>query len=352
MPKVVAPFEPLDSRLLTWVSNSQLLHENPMLSSTLSQAFPYLLLVDTALEAVTWTHEDLAYSNFLICVGYALVVTNWSWVGHLLLPLMITLAFSAMVFHTSSVVYDSAYNEKPTVDEVLYVLNNITERCIYLFNTLSVTKKRINKARLIAGALIFTPLHYALVKYLLGTQLYILLLGLVALTFNAPFAYATRRLLWRSVYVKLAFGLLIDVELITDERMEQKSVLSTGGSGSSTTFVVVDDKSLPGKKIVRYDILENERRWLVLGWSKNVGDRPPFSYKVNPNTACSPPEEFQLPSDADDIHKYHFEWLDKKWKGSNWVYMDSHWKLPGNTDGFNKNTRERIWSRRAYLITK
>ncbi|KAG7195269.1 uncharacterized protein KQ657_003795 [Scheffersomyces spartinae] len=186
---------------------------------------------------------------------------------------------------------------------------------------------------------------------------YILILGLVLLTFNAPYAYAIRRLLWRSVYVKLALGMLINVELITDEKIDEKSLLyankvSSSSSSATTTFVVVDTTSLPGKKIVRFDILENERRWLILGWSKNVVDRPPYSYKANPTIACSSPNDFELPSDADDIHKYLFEWLDQRWKASSWVYTDSHWKKPEKTDGFYKNTRERIWSRRAYLITK
>lgn len=377
-----ASFEPSEAKLLTSASNTQLLMANPILSSALSNIFPYLLLIDNALEIVTWTNED-PYQNFLIVVLYLVVVVYWNAINRVILPLLFAATFLTIVWSISSVIYDLKYNEKPTIDEVLYTLHNITIRFEMLLRPVQqLPLRRKNFLLILLAAALLTPVHAGLSKTIVPPQTYTWAVGLFALTYHSPWSYLIRRLLWRLVYVRIIAFYITGLNIKLDRRVGSRDATISRVHSPSvsdiedtsdlriqllTDFkiikkVIVSPNQL--KQVVKFEILENERRWFGVGWSKFLlpGERSSFVYEQSALPAPDPhsPEDFPFPVFENDLYSYSWKWLDDKWlldhefnKGKNsqgWVYYDKNWESPGYEDGFSKYTRTRKWVRKAVLL--
>lgn len=383
-----AAFVPADAKLLLRVPQSQLLVDNPILATALSNIFPYLLFIDNFLEIVTWTNGD-PYQNFLIVTAYSVLVFYWETLRLWVLPLLIAGVFSSVVWHTSSVLHDSKFGEKPTIDEVLLTLHNITVRFELLLRPaghLHFTSK--NYLVMLAGALAVTPLQVALSKALIHPQAYIWLLGTFILTYHSPWSFTARRLLWRSAYIRRAAFYLTGLDIKTarnDILLHKESAHATISRTHSPAPGEAEAAPLPNivqmvnnfttirkvivsptqlKQTVRFDVLENERRWLGLGWSKFLlpNERASFCFEPLMQPAPDPllEEDFNFPVFENDLYTYQWQWMDDKWEldlefnrcryKTGWVYYDSSWKGPGYEDGFSKYTRTRKWTRRAILL--
>ncbi|WPK27019.1 hypothetical protein PUMCH_004390 [Australozyma saopauloensis] len=387
---VYAVFEPTEAHLLSTLPQAKLLVDNPILASALANIFPYILFIDDFLEVVTWTNDN-PYKNLLLVSAYSVLWLYWSKFRLWIIPILAVLAFLSLVWTTSSVIYDSKFNEKPTVDEVLRALHNITVRFELLLRPakhLSLQKK--NYVTMAVGALLITPLHLAVMKWILLPQTYVWWIGVFVLTYHSPFAYASRRLLWRSAYVRRCTywltGLKIRLdrgEVSTKRAHETISRAHTPNSADvqkSLDLVpipnkaeMVNDFTITQKTIlsstqlrqsVRFDILENERRWIGLGWSKYLlpNERSCFCYEALMAPAPDPnaSRHFRFPVFADDLYTYQWQWMDEEWhldsdfdRGKDkegWVYYDNNWDLPRYYDGFSRYTRARKWTRRAILL--
>lgn len=375
-------FEPTDTKLLTNTPTSRLLTESPKLSTALSQIFPYLLLIDNLLEILTWTNED-HYQNFLLLTCYSCIIVYWNWVSHVILPILMTLAFSSIVWFISSIIYDSKYDEKPTIEEVLYTLHNITIRCEMLLRPIKhVPIQRKHFIKLVIASIFLTPLNFAVLKTLIPPQKYILFLGLFLFTFHSPYSFAIRRLLWRSLYVRIAILYItgLDIKIRKDYDPNDYQTVSRVASASNSdaeglggTPVLSDFKIIKKrvvsptqlKQTVVFEVLENERRWLGVGWSSLLypSERPNFcyegSYNLAPNITVHK-ENFPFPVFENDLYAYLWEWIDDDWSleleyqkskaHDGWVYFDSNWGNGRVRDGFSRYTRSRKWTRRATLI--
>ncbi|CAK9440290.1 uncharacterized protein LODBEIA_P43900 [Lodderomyces beijingensis] len=376
---VRATFEPSDTKLLTTTPTTKLLVESPALATALSQIFPFLLLVDGLLETVTWTNDD-PYRNFLIMTFYSCVVVYWELVSHYILPTLIVGLFSLFVWSISSVVYDSKYGEKPTIEEVLYTLHNITIRSEILLRPIKkfrLTPK--NYTRLFFMAMMLTPLHWVLVKTILPPQRYLWFAGLFLLSFNSPYAHATRQLLWRSLYLRLAVVYITGVNFKTSRtRPTKETPMAQSVSGSdmedSHTLPVLSNFKILKKKMISpielkqtvlFEVLENERRWFGIGWSALLypSERANFCYEKTLQEApavTSNAKDFSFPVFENDVYSYEWEWIDDKWsldlefnKSKNkegWVYYDNNWEHPRYQDGYSKYTRSRKWVKKASLV--
>lgn len=269
-----ATFEPTDTKLLTNTPTSRLLTESPKLSTALSQIFPYLLLIDNLLEILTWTNED-HYQNFLLLTCYSCIIVYWNWVSHVILPILMTLAFSSIVWFISSIIYDSKYDEKPTIEEVLYTLHNITIRCEMLLRPIKhVPIQRKHFIKLVIASIFLTPLNFAVLKTLIPPQKYILFLGLFLFTFHSPYSFAIRRLLWRSLYVRIAILYItgLDIKIRKDYDPNDYQTVSRVASASNSDaeglggIPVLSDFKIIKKRVVSptqlkqtvvFEVLEN-----------------------------------------------------------------------------------------------
>lgn len=375
-----ASFEPSEAKLLTSSSNTQLLMENPILSSALSNIFPYLLLVDNFLEVITWTNED-PYQNFLMIVIYSVIVMYWNVINYFIIPILISVSFSCLVWSISSIIYDSKYNEQPTIDEVLHTLHNITIRIEMLLRPVQHVKLKFkNYFTIFLMATILTPVNVGLVKTVVPPQKYLWFLGLFMLTYHSPWSFSIRRLLWRSVYIRLFVFYLTGLNIKLDRKnrpfydSDNFKSLSEDGDSKDQVQLLTDFKILKKvivsptqlKQIVKFEILENERRWLGVGWSKFLlpNDRPSFCYEqsllTSPEPTNDPKETFPFPVFENDLYSYTWSWQDDKWKidqdfnknkeKEGWLYNDNNWDNGDYQDGFSKYTRSRKWVREAVLL--
>lgn len=385
-----AVFEPLEAKLLQTTSQTNLLVENPILALALLNIFPYLLLMDNLLEILTWTNTD-PYQNFLLLVGYSVLVLYWDTLKLLILPLLMAVLFLSVVWRTSTIINDSKYGEKPTIDEVLQTLHNITVRLEVFFRPARhVRFTRKNYVKFVFLAILLTPLHATVVSTFLLPVLLTWLLGLFFLLYHSPWAYAIRHLLWRSLYIRLIAYYMtgLDIRLSRDAGKEKShSTISRVHSPNGTdveeeqTGDLVPDAAKVSlnndftilKKViasptqlrqtVRFDILENERRWFGFGWSKLLLPNERASYCYEPLMRPLPDpqdDDFEFPVFEHDLYKYQWQWMDDRWEldlefnksryKTGWVYYDSNWANPVYRDQSNKYTRTRKWTRRATLL--
>lgn len=377
-----ATLEPSDTKLLTNTPTYKLLTESPKLATALSQIFPYLLLIDNFLEIITWTNDD-HYQNFLIMTGYSCIVMYWNWISHVILPILMTLAFASLVWSISSVIYDSKFDEKPTIDEVLYTLHNITVRSEMLLRPARhVPFKTENFIKMTIVGLLFIPVNIIVVKTFITPQKYLWFLGLFLFTFHSPYAFAIRRLLWRSLYVRVAILYITGMEIKITKDYDPKeyqtvsrvvSAANSDAEGMSGIPILFDFKILKKrmvsptqlKQTVLFEVLENERRWFGVGWSSLMypSERPNFcyakTYNLAPNITNDIPN-YPFPIFENDLYAYLWQWIDNEWSiepefdksktTDGWVYYDSNWENGRVRDGFSRYTRSRKWKRRATLI--
>lgn len=387
-----ASFEPTEAKLLTSSSNSQLLMENPILSSALSNIFPYLLLIDNVLEIITWTNED-PYQNFLMLVIYSVLVMYWNFINYIILPLLISISFSCVVWSISSVIYDSKFNEKPTIDEVLHTLHNITIRFEMLLRPVQhVNINFKNFLTIFIMTIILTPFHILLTKTIIPPQKYLWFIGLFSLTYHSPWSFSIRRLLWRSVYVRIIAFYITGLDIKLDRKNQKNHHASNknisrihspstsdieedlNNENSHKLQLLTDFKIIKKiivsptqlKQIVKFEILENERRWLGIGWSKFVlpNERPSYCYEqsllMSPEPTTNNDVNFPFPIFENDLYSYLWEWQDDNWSldhefnknkhKNGWVYFDNNWENESYEDGFSKYTRSRKWTRKAILL--
>lgn len=365
---ISATFEPSEAYLLKNSSNNKLLTESPILASALSNIFPYLLLIDNLLEIVTWTNDD-HYQNFLIMVFYSLIVVYWNILSCVILPLLITILFSCVVWSISSVVHESKYEETPTIDEVLYTLHNITIRFEMMLRPVKhFDLERNHFLKMFFMSTITIPLHALLVNTFIGLQRYVWISGIVFLSYHSPWSFAIRRLLWRSVYIKIIAFYFIGSAIQLEKESPEVKANSEDGFEEHDVSMISDFKVLRKyivsptqiKQDLEIEIYENERRWIGIGWSKVFLPSERSAYCYEGSLAPAPSiDNFTFPVINDEEYDYLWKWSETFWnidkefnKGrddAGWVYYDNSWTNQSYEDGFSKYTRSRKWTRKGVL---
>lgn len=382
---VYAIFEPSEPQLLVSSSNTRLLAENPILVSALSNIFPFLIFFDNLLEIITWTNDD-PYQNFLFVVCYSVLVLYWRFLKYWIVPFFIVLVLTSLVWHTNSVVYDSKFGERPTVEEVLLTLHNITARFeIFLrpAKRLELTAK--NYFKLAVAIVAITPLHVLVLKTVLSPASFTWIVGTIFLTLHSPWAISIRRLLWRSVYVRILAFQLTGLDIRLSRRLRP---LQANESSASSAYVTEPEDNSPEiahtvkvsknytvlrkvivsptrlKQTVKFEILENERRWIGLGWTKLLFPSERANYCYQPLMLPAPDPnsdlDFSFPTFDNVLYSHNWQWADDVWtldseynhnkSESGWAYLDTNWENPVYHDGFSRYTRSRKWIRRAVLL--
>lgn len=360
---IYANFQPSDTKLLKNSNNNLLLIDNPILSSILSKIFPYLLIFDNLLEVLTWTNDD-PYTNILVIIIYSIVVNYWHRMSLIALPIIISIAFSYTIWLVNSIIFDIKFNEKPTIDEILHTLHNITVRFEMLLKPIKRQNlKARNYAQIFIVSVLLTPLHLIIIKFFISPSKYLWLAGLFLLTYHSPWSYSIRRLLWRSIYVRVFVFYLTGLEIKLNSSNKSKPINLNLMEDTLSGFKVIEKKiELPTKlnQVIKFEVLENERRWLGIGWSHILlpNERSNFCFE-NSLIETTDIKSFQPPVFSNDIYTYKWEWLDTKWtidkeysknKNNGWKFFDNNWENGDYVDGFSKFTRSRKWTRKSKLI--
>jgi hypothetical protein len=121
----------------------------------------------------------------------------------------------------------------------------------------------------------------------------------------------------------------------------------------------------PGVRFT-FAIYENQRRWVLLGFTANTFLNERQAWTDEHLNTVSDKDNFELPDTDNETTKWHWvegsEWrIDPAWtddaqitKGARdkegWTYYDNKWSFGSKIDDWSKWTRRRRWVRDAELV--
>lgn len=366
----------------------------PQITRALAYSHPYILPLERFAGLVAWRSGD-PWESFLLLAVFWFVTLYVDdvlrWAGPVVIVVaMIVGLYTRRYSPLSSTTWTDAKSKRKradsearkSLDDILNTLQRFTtncEACIEPFRQLSEflstqstptsATTRPALTTLFIRILAFTPFWIVLTLppfRIITTQRIVLVLGTTALSWHSRYAQICRSILWKSRTVKRSLTFLTGLDLTKPAHdptrplplpPRARDVVSAKGKSPGVRFT--------------FTIYENERRWLGLGWSKQM-----FSYERQPWTddhldECPAPDAYALP--ATDNAGTRWRWVGgsawhvegmtsereksaKRIGGggggdeSGWVYCDSKWQDPRKVDGWSRYTRRRKWIRDAELV--
>ncbi|KAG7854366.1 hypothetical protein KL919_005160 [Ogataea angusta] len=346
-PNVRASFA--DNRRPLSKTKGQLLNMPPMIISTLYTAFPAIYLLDKVLAFLTWTNDD-PYTNFIVIAIYIMVVKYWTVVACTVLPALIALGTCASLWFLKTTIDDlRSETAAPTIEEIIDTLINMQARFSYFVEPFSCFGSLSGSDYFNLGfsLIAITPCYIWLMTRIFTVRSFLLVFGVAWLSFHSSWSVATRHLLWRSIVIRkiLTFATGLKFSLV-DKDIELTVLndfqISNVGTG----------------KTVEFRILQNQRRWLGVGWSNTLlpFERGPFTTE-DLEKSWDSLESFQFPDITQATCRWR--WLDANWKtddtfapGEGWIYCNNSWEEPSNSDSLTRFTRTKRWKRRALVIVE
>ncbi|QLQ81519.1 hypothetical protein HG537_0F02800 [Torulaspora globosa] len=362
------------------------------LSSVLYRLYPLLIIVDGALSNAMWVCEDrcLPFIHLvMVCLMVNLLTfteqsAGTSWVslrGLFMCWLGLMSAFVLLVsfaYYVLTIYQDLRDSEPPTLDDIVIVLESVIDKLgtmrAEVLGKLPDTRNWINLLKL---ALLFTPIHYLLIK-MVTIRTYVMWMTILAMLYHSTWFQCTLKLFWRVYPVRKAYYRL--TSLFGNNRHIQRSPLIDAQTAidlchafsyipRTDSIAMVTGHRLqlhlqklypwsesipttskqhttqPHITVVDLTIYENQRKWKDHGWSSRMlsYEKPSFCMKINDRLmACNSPWQFQETLPAD------WTWLDDCWRPIGWIYSDTNWRATGDRDSLESFTRTKIWKRRAF----
>jgi hypothetical protein len=246
-----------------------------------------------------------------------------------------------------------------TLDEIVETLKEFTARCNILLEPLFELTDFMSTQRtptsattrpalmaLLLRIILCTPFWVALTLpplRIITTRRVVIVTGTIILTWHARVMRIARVILWRSASMRrlaaLTTGLVfegptkpaapsiptINLNTASTSKTPDASVVAlANGSKASTrkasSHHLIGNARDAGVKFT-FIIYENQRRWMVLGWTPNMLAYERTSWTDEHNNAVPPRDEFELP-DVEDGSNMRWRWV----PGSRWrvdgVYGD------------------------------
>jgi hypothetical protein len=137
------------------------------------------------------------------------------------------------------------------------------------------------------------------------------------------------------------------------------SLVKSQGLQSSTKNVLKSSKGIKnnisknsGNNLIKFELYENERWWVIAGWTKNLmGMRPTWCRVDKPDEFCDKSKIF-LPSDENNKYQWSADWkieINNGTDDNGWEYADDL-ESPFGKDDKYKYIRRRKWVRYANKI--
>ncbi|ANZ75739.1 BA75_02999T0 [Komagataella pastoris] len=360
--QIYAAFAPQCNSTRVGQTRALLPKTSPLVASALNGSFPLLLLIDHFLSFATWTNKD-PYYNFLCISVFITIVKYWGLVSFYGLPLLLAIIFSSTAWFTQMIYRDS--KEPPTLEEIVDTLSNINTKFDALLEPLTRMKKLNSRQlfKLFIGVFALSPMYIFAMTSILSTKQAILSLGVLLLSYHSSWNIATRRLLWRSLYIRKLIAVTTGLPVGLHAQLSATQ-LARGLSSAEHT----SDMSLQ-EKIVTFQVFENQRRWLGVDWSCYL---LPFERSAFTNEfleECHGLTQFEFPpipttSSRPDgkVLIMKWSWADPDWSldlnfndnksPEGWVFYNNNWKSPSYSDSITSFTRTRKWLRKAKLIVQ
>lgn len=314
---------------------------NPLITSMLYRIFPILIIFNTALDFVTWTNQD-PFMNFIYhSTLYIFIYYYDVSIYYFYMPILVTLVFSSINYYINSV-YSHVNEEEPTLEEIVDTLDNFATRVDILLEPFKTIK--ISFKKLLNFLFLVTPVHLLMLRYLMQPKTYLLFLSIILTAFHSLWFQATMKILWRSQFIRNIFSFFVGentAHFYNNYKILNETKISKEKNG----------------KIIQFQIIENQRRWIGLGWSDKLlpYERANFTNEALQET--SSPVGFAFP-----FNSKQWQWLEEKWnidmsfcEGKNkdgWVFYDNYWQNAQLQDSITSYTRARKWTRKAVLISE
>ncbi len=319
----------------------------PKVSTALSTAYPVIILLNRLLLVISWTDED-PYFNICLITFCGITIIYWEFFSHFVLPIISCIGACSLIWLFKACVKSlNETAEPPTLEEIIDSLQNLETRVSFLCSSLHIPRGQFFRLKVLGILLI--PLQCFLVKHIIGVRNFVLLMMLVFSTFYSTWALSFRKLIWRNAIIQNVCRLMI-VPSIPSAVHKTVSLASTV------------DKS-KGAKVVRFEIYENQRRWIGIGWSNRLlpFERTHFTNEYL-EKCCSSLSKFTLPklTKQETLQGCRWKWMEEKWKvddeycnhhdSEGWVYYDNKWENGVYKDTMGSYTRTRKLHRKAIVV--
>jgi len=314
---------------------------NPLITSILHRIFPILIIFNTVLDFITWTSQD-PFMNFIYHSFLYLFIFYYDMTIHFFYsPILVVLVFSSISYYINSV-YHHINEEKPTLEEIVDTLDNFATRIDILLEPFRSV--RISFKKLLNFLFLVTPVHIFILRYLIHPKTYLLLLSIIITTFHSLWFQATMKILWRSQFIRNIFSFFVganSAHFYNNYKILNETKISKEKNG----------------KIIQFQIIENQRRWIGIGWSDKLlpYERANFTNEALQET--SSPNAFKFP-----FNSKQWQWLEEHWNidlkfcdnknKDGWVFYDNYWQNSQFQDSITSYTRSRKWNRKAVLISE
>ena len=163
-------------------------------------------------------------------------------------------------------------------------------------------------------------------------------------------------------FLKFALGIFIPFSSLYNSFSEDnsdsyKSLVKSQGLKPGIKNILVTPRASKknldtGNNLIKFELYENERWWVILGWTKNlVGGRPAWCKVDKPFEFCDKTKIF-LPNDGENKYQWSSDWkieINKNTDDNGWEYSEDFEMKFGKDEKF-KYVRRRKWVRYAIKI--
>lgn len=366
----------------------------PQVTRALAYSHPFIVPLNYFAGLLSWTTGD-PWESFLLVAGFWFVILYGDLVLRYAAPLVVVMAlivgmYSRRYSPLSSTAWsgqkkrsraDSDSQQRKSLDEILDTLQIFTNRCDVLLDpclrlteflstqttaTSATTRPALTSlfVRLLAVLPFWTALAVPPLR-IITTQRILLVLGTVGMTWHSRPARATRSILWRSKALRGAVSVMTGLHFAGPTEKDGKGPPPLPPRAPAALVRALKDKGNKTGVRFTFAIYENQRRWVLLGFTANLLPNERQAWTDEHNNAVPEKENFPLPETDSDTTKWKWvpgsEWkIDPRWTDDTdskvqrdkdgWTYYDNKWHYGSRTDDWGKWTRRRRWLRDAELV--
>ncbi|AWU77950.1 uncharacterized protein C5L36_0E00190 [Pichia kudriavzevii] len=315
----------------------------PEVIAALIAIYPVLVTANRILGFITWT-TDSCYRNFVVFCLYSLLILHWNNYFLIVLPTIMALSFCcyAWFIRKSYVEFGESGHSSPTIEEVLNTLDNFTMRSSLIFdmNIKEMASKRKIRS-LLTNLSVLTPLYSLFMKHHVSANTWIFMVSLIMYTYYSSPFMAMRQLLWRFKPLRYVAQVLTGEHYPLEDKDVEITILNLNTRES------IDRNT----KIAELHLVENQRRWLGVGWCSKMflWEETPSYYSPDTKRGFDTLSQYEFPLLRNYPHST-WTWVDDSWRANGgWTYFDYHWQDGQQQDSLTRYTRRRLLKRKCLL---
>lgn len=367
----------------------------PQVTRVLAYSHPFILPLNHLAGLLSWTTPD-PWESFLLVAGFWFTVLYSDDVLRYAGPIVVIVVLMAGMYGRrysplSSTMWsgekrkrnraDSESERRKSLDEILDTLEIFTHRCDVLLDPFLKLTEFLSTQTTATSATTRPALTSMFLRLLAVTPVWIILtlppwriitlkrvllvLGTIGMTWHSRPARASRSILWRSRTVRYAASITTGLRYPEPVPQDKVPPPLPPRAPAALANALKRKGANPGVRFT-FSIFENQRRWVMLGYTSNVLPHERQPWTDEHLNQVPDKDNFRLPET--DFATTRWRWVpDSEWKidvtwsddhtsakGSRdkegWTYYDNAWHGGSRMDDWGKWTRRRRWIRDAELV--